>query len=44
MEAGTLPSELEKEDFFEFLELMQAKPREDRVMSSGEAHRRMRGG
>lgn len=44
MEAGMLPSEFGQEDFFELLELMQAKPREDRVMSSDEAHRRMRGG
>lgn len=41
--AGMLPSQLEQEDYFDFLELMQAKPADQRTMSASTAHKRLRG-
>lgn len=35
---------LGSEDYFEFLKIWNAKPKEDRVVSAAEAHRRLRGG
>lgn len=41
---GTPPSAIDEEDYIELLEVLSSKPREDRTVSSAEAHRRMREG
>lgn len=37
-------SGLGNEDYFEFVKIWNARPKEERVMSSADAHKRLRGG
>ena len=39
-----MPAQVENEDYFEFLKILKAKPKDERVMSAADAHKRLRGG
>lgn len=41
LEHGVTPSEVDKENYVEFLQILQARPREDRPMNAGDAHKRI---
>lgn len=41
VENGVLPNDVNQQDYFELLEIMEAKPREERPLDAGEAHRRL---
>lgn len=38
---GVVPSNIDKENYIEFLNVMNAKSREDRPMVSGDAHKKI---
>lgn len=38
---GVMPSNVDKENYIEFLKVMKAKSREDRPMVSGDAHKKI---
>ncbi|WP_240410849.1 hypothetical protein [Limosilactobacillus vaginalis] len=41
LESGLAPSTLDKENYLNILEVLKAKPREDRPLNAGEAHKRL---
>lgn len=41
MSSGVTPSQLDKENYLEILTVMKAKPREDRPLNAGDAHKRI---
>lgn len=41
-ESGVVPDQINEQDYFEFLEIMKAKPRDKRVLNVAEARQRMR--
>ena len=40
-ESGVTPSQLDKENYFEVLQVMKAQSREDRPMNSEDAHKKL---
>lgn len=40
-ENGVTPSKLDQENYLEILTIMKAKPREDRPLNAGDAHKRI---
>lgn len=41
LESGILPSELDKQDYFELLKIQSAKAREDRPLQGAEGFKKM---
>ena len=39
--SGIVPSELDKQDYLEFLKIQEAKSREDRPMNAEDAHKKL---
>ncbi|KRL02524.1 hypothetical protein [Liquorilactobacillus capillatus] len=43
VDSGALPSDVGREDYFELLEILKAKPRDKRPVTAHDAFRKLRG-